>query len=222
MSVVSEPDRVDPAVPTTVEPNAAEPNAVEPSTIERIRHAALTSFAAHGTSATSLRAVAAAAGVSLGLVQHHFGTKANLIRAVDDHVFQLLNEITARPVSAPPADSVADMSSRVSILLSEHFDVVNYLGRALVDGSALGTKIFDTLAVSGTKRWNQRKANGELRDDVDLTWATINSMVLALGAIALRGHIERQVPGAFTDPDELARWENAVTGLLRSGLFREP
>ncbi len=34
---------------------------------------ALTSFAAHGTSATTLRAVAAAAGVSLGLVQHHGG-----------------------------------------------------------------------------------------------------------------------------------------------------
>ncbi len=53
---------------------------------ERIRNAALKSFAARGAAATSLRAVAADAGVSLGLVQHHFATKAGLIKAVDDYV----------------------------------------------------------------------------------------------------------------------------------------
>ena len=34
--------------------------------------------------------VAAAAGVSVGLVQHHFANKAGLIKAVDDHVLGLV------------------------------------------------------------------------------------------------------------------------------------
>lgn len=53
-------------------PDQASP--ARPS-VERIRDAALKCFAAHGTAATSLRFIADTAGVSIGLVQHHFGTK---------------------------------------------------------------------------------------------------------------------------------------------------
>src|SRR3954471_14139703 len=81
--------------------------AEERSSIERIRDAALKSFATYGTSATSLRTVAAAAGVSLGLVQHHFATKAGLIRAVDDHVRAVVTATMSQPIPQPPADSIA-------------------------------------------------------------------------------------------------------------------
>jgi hypothetical protein len=36
------------------------------------------------------------------------------------------------------------MGSRVTSLLSEHPEVVDYFGRALLDGSPLGITIFDT------------------------------------------------------------------------------
>ena len=84
------------------------------------------------------------------------------------------------------------MGSRVTNLLLEHPDVVDYFGRALIDGSPLGTTIWDTLAAFGTARWTTRKENGEARDDIDVTWAALNSLVLALGTLILRGHIERQ------------------------------
>jgi AcrR family transcriptional regulator len=188
--------------------------------LERIRHAALKSFATHGAAATSLRSVAADAGVSLGLVQHHFATKAGLIKAVDDYVMSVVIAVVAQPVSAPPRDSIADMGSRVTTLLQEHPDVVDYFGRALIDGSALGTTIWDTLAAFGTARWNTRKENGEARADIDVSWAALNSLVLALGTLILRGHIERQMPDAFTSPAQLQRWQDSVNTLLREGLFR--
>ena len=56
------------------------------NTYARIRNAALEGFAANGVASTSIRDVAAAAGVSPGLVQHHFGTKAGLRDAVNDFV----------------------------------------------------------------------------------------------------------------------------------------
>ncbi|PRC54276.1 TetR/AcrR family transcriptional regulator, partial [Mycobacterium sp. ITM-2017-0098] len=65
-------------------------NAEQPRYIERIQAAALKSFATHGTGATTMRGVAAAAGVSLGSVQHHFATKAGLIDAVDEYVLRLI------------------------------------------------------------------------------------------------------------------------------------
>jgi AcrR family transcriptional regulator len=194
--------------------------AEETSTTERIRTAALKSFATHGTSATSLRTVAAAAGVSVGLVQHHFGTKACLVKAVDDHVLGLVIAAIAPPLAEPPADSIAEMGSRVTRMVAEQPDIVDYLGRALIDGSALGTTIFDTLTAFGVARWTKRDERGETRPDVDLTWAALNALVLPLGTIILRGHIERQLPESFTAPAQLQRWQDSVNTLLRDGLFR--
>jgi AcrR family transcriptional regulator len=193
----------------------------ERSSVERIRNAALKSFATYGTSTTSLRAVAAAAGVSVGLVQHHFGTKAGLVKAVDDHVLGLVIAAIAPPLAEPPADSIAEMGSRVTRIVAEQPDIVDYLGRALIDGSPLGTTIFDTLAGLGMARWNKRNERGETRPEVDLTWAALNALVLPLGTLILRGHIERQLPESFTTPAQLERWQDSVNTLLREGLFRQ-
>ncbi len=99
MTVVSERDRI---------------GGDELKKLELIRRAALKSFATRGAAATSLRSVAADAGVSLGLVQHHFATKAGLIKAVDDYVMSVVIEMVSRPVSAHPEDSIADMGSRIT------------------------------------------------------------------------------------------------------------
>ncbi len=203
MTVVQEPDRV-----------AQE----ELSTTERIRNAALRNIATHGAAATSLRTVAAAAGVSLGLVQHHFATKAGLVQAVDDYVLSQLLTPISKPMSE--ADSIGEMGDRITKLLSEQTDVSDYVGRALIDGSPLGVTIFDTLVGFGTARWNQRSERGESRQDIDLTWAVINSMVLALGTIVLRPHIERNLPESMTSPAQLERWNASTAMLLREGLFR--
>lgn len=195
---------------------------MEPRFIERIQAAALKSFAARGTAATTMRGVAAAAGVSLGSVQHHFATKAGLIDAVDQHVLQLVTSTMARPLSEPPVDSVAEIGNRITTLFTEHPEVAAYLGRALVDGSPLGAKIFDTLMSVGVARWQQRLERGELRDDVDVTWAAINGLVLALGAISLRPHLDRHLAEPLITPSQLDRWQAATDALLREGLFRRP
>jgi AcrR family transcriptional regulator len=194
----------------------------ELTSIERIRRAALRSFAVHGTSSTSLRAVASAAGVSLGLVQHHFATKAGLIKSVDDYVLQLVTTTMAEPLPEPPVDSVAEIGGRVTRIFTEQPDLAGYVGRALVDGSPLGAMIFDTLMTVGKDRWSHRAERGELRTDVDMTWAVINALVLALGAVSLRTHIDRHLPEPLTTPSQLMRWQTAVNSLLREGLFKRP
>ncbi len=191
----------------------------EPRNIERIRQAALQSFARSGTGATTMRGVAAAAGVSLGLVQHHFATKAGLIAAVDEFVLELVVSSMARPLPEPPVDSVAEIGGRVTAIFADHPEVAAYLSRALVDGSAVGTRLFDALIGVGVARWQQRIDRGEVRPDVDVTWAAINAIVLALGAISLRSHVDRHLPAPLTDPAQLERWQRAVDTLLRDGLF---
>jgi AcrR family transcriptional regulator len=202
MTVVQEPERV----------------ATELSAIDRIRTAALKSFATYGASGTSLRTVAASAGVSLGLVQHHFATKAGLIKAVDDYVLAQLLIPISQPISER-ADSIGEMSDRITRLLAEQPEMADYVARALIDGSPLGVSIFDALVGFGTARWNQRGERGESRPDIDMTWAVVNSLVLALGTIVLRAHIDRNLPEPMTSPAQLQRWHASTTMLLREGLF---
>lgn len=190
------------------------------SSVDRIRNAALKCFAARGAAATSLRTVAAEAGVSLGLVQHHFVTKANLIKAVDDHVLEVMSSTLARPIPDPPADSIADIGGRVTWLIAEEPDVCAYVGRALTDGSPVGSQVFDSLAELGSARWKTREQQGLTRPDLDPAWGMLNPLVLALGTWVLRGHIERHLPEALTTPAQLERWQNSVDSLLREGQLR--
>ncbi|RAV08408.1 TetR/AcrR family transcriptional regulator [Mycolicibacterium sp. GF69] len=190
------------------------------SSVDRIRDAALKCFAARGASATSLRSVAAEAGVSLGMVQHHFATKANLIKAVDDHVLGVLAAALTQPLEETPADTIAEVGNRVTSLIAGEPDVVDYAGRALTDGSALGEQVFDSLAVLGAERWRLRAEQGLTRPDLDPTWGTLNPLVLALGAWVLRAHIERHLPEPLETPAQLQRWQRATDSLLRDGQMR--
>ncbi len=207
---------------TTVTHVSAEgggPGVAEPRSIDRIRSAALASFAAQGAAATTLRGVAAAAGVSLGLVQHHFATKAGLIKAVDEYVLDVVITPMAQPIGERTSDSISEVGRRVNRILAEHPDVAAYLGRALVDGSDLGHVVFDRLFEVGVTRWQARADSGEARPDIDVVWAATNALVLALGAVSLRPHIERHLPEPFTAPSQLDRWQTSVDTLLREGLF---
>jgi hypothetical protein len=69
-------------------------------------------------------------------------------------------------------------------------------------------------------RQRQRDERAETRPDTDVTWAALNALVLPLGTIILRGHIERHLPERFSSPASLERWQESVNTLLREGLFR--
>ncbi len=188
--------------------------------MERIRDAALRSFARHGTASTSLRQIASSAGVSIGLVQHHFGTKARLIQAVDDHVLAVLGAGLAVDLASTPTDPVGEVGDKVVSLIIQHPDVVDYVARVLIDGNQIGAVIFDGLIAMGSARWKQRAEQQLTRPDLDQTWAALNPVILALGAITLRSHIDRHLPESFATTTQLRRWEAAVNMLIREGQIR--
>jgi AcrR family transcriptional regulator len=187
------------------------------SSAYRIRLAALRCFASVGSEATSLKAVAEAAGVSIGLVQHHFGSKAHLVAAVDDYVLTVIRTTMADPLPRASADPIGGLGERLGVLLAEHPDVVDYLGRSLVTGTEVGASVFDRLAAIGIQRWAEVKKNDLNRPDLDDTWCVLNPLILVLGTILLREHVERQLPDSFTSEAQLQRWQRAFNQLVVSG-----
>jgi AcrR family transcriptional regulator len=195
----------------------------EPSRVNRILEAALKTFAVRGTEATSLRMIAAAAGVSLGLVQHHFRTKANLIQAVDDHVVAVLTDaLVTPPTSEPAADPVADIADRVTSLLVDHALLVDYLCRALVDATPTGVRVFDTLVTVAGGHWDQLQELGLAKPSLDPIWMTLNPLVLVLGMFILRPQLTRHLPESLTSPTQLQRWRNATEAIIANGQLQIP
>ncbi|MEW2484164.1 TetR/AcrR family transcriptional regulator [Mycobacterium sp. NPDC049093] len=199
-----------------------QPAPVELSTADRIRDAAIHCFATQGISATTMRAITQAAGVAHGLPQHHFGNKAGLIAAIDDHVLRVFSEaLESNPLPVPtePTDDFRSLGGRFSKLIHDHPDIVDYVGRALGEGNNIGAVIFDGLLKISIRQRDTFAAAGLTRDDIDPEWAALNPLILRLGAIMLRSHIARHVDGAFTTTVELQRWDASVTALIRHGQF---
>jgi AcrR family transcriptional regulator len=187
----------------------------------RICVAAMKCFAAHGSAGASLRMVAATAGVSVGLVQHHFGVKSALIAAVDEELVAILAQ--AAPQSSPSADPVADLSHRLTTLIAEHPDAVDYLARLLVDGQRSGRRVFDLLLGFGRSQWGQVHSQAALRGrGEDPVWGALNPLILILGTLILRSHIDRQLPEPLDSPAQLQAWSAAVDDVIRGARLRNP
>lgn len=97
---------------------------------ERIRLVALELFGLLGEDRVSMRAVAAAADCTVGLVQHHFGSKRGLRIAVEEEIV----EIFTSAISDGPGDR-SSRDSRVQQMLAVHPEIVGYLRRELLDRS---------------------------------------------------------------------------------------
>jgi len=108
----------------------------------RIRNTALDLYATHGEDRISLRAIAAEAGVAVGLVQHHFKTKAGLRNAVD----QLVVDYFAGALADVPEDaSTAVRDDAVRDMLRANPAVVDYVRRALLQPNAADSHLVDVL-----------------------------------------------------------------------------
>lgn len=102
------------------------------TTAARIRDAAIVQFGTHGFT-TGVRAIAAAAGVSPGLVIHHFGSKDGLRKACDDYIAEYIRSAKSESIrSSDPATWLAQMAE-----IEEYAPLMVYLVRSMQTGGDL-------------------------------------------------------------------------------------
>ncbi|MEX7471354.1 TetR/AcrR family transcriptional regulator [Mycobacterium adipatum] len=183
----------------------------------RMVRSALTLAAAQGVSRMSLRDVAAESGVSLGLVQYYFGTKAALVAAVDDHVLGVVSQILQ---SGVPRDcrGPAQLQNLFAQLMFRDQDALAYLARALGDGDPVGAVLFDRLVEVSPAR-SRTETDWPVAQNADPLWSAMNLVILGLGTIMFRHHVERVLGHPLDAPAQLARWAGATTSLLQDGYF---
>jgi TetR/AcrR family transcriptional regulator, regulator of cefoperazone and chloramphenicol sensitivity len=119
-----------------------------------------------------------------------------------------------------PQDALVEMGRRMTTVIAEHDDVFAYIGRALVEGGSIGAEIFDGLLKVSAAQGDALIKRNQARPDLDPVWAPLNVLLLRLGPMLLRSHIERHLPEPFNTPAQLSRWDDAVTTLIRQGHMR--
>lgn len=151
-------------------------------------------------------------------MQHYYGTKAALVEAVDDYVIRVMSDaLIEGPLPPVPEDPLVVMGRRVTAVISENDDVIAYIGRALAEDKSIGSEIFDGLLRISTAQRDRLVERNQARQDLDPLWSALNVLLLRLGPVLLRSHIERHLPERFNSPAQLQRWDDAVTTLIRRG-----
>jgi AcrR family transcriptional regulator len=160
------------------------------TTAARIRDAAIDLFAADGITTTTVRAIAARAGVSPGLVIHHFGSKDGLLAACDRHVAALIREQKRAAMRAGAGyDPLTTMRE-----MKDGPPLTRYLTRTLVDGSSEHvTALVDEMVADAAAYMADGVRSGMLRLSEYPYERAVLLTVWSLGALVLHEHVERLV-----------------------------
>lgn len=158
-----------------------EGSAADLTTTARIRDAAIEVFGEHGFQ-IGVRAIAKAAGVSPGLVNHHFGSKDGLRAVCDAHVLQLISSEKEKAITSP--DMAKGMLAAMADI-EEYGPLIAYMVRSLQAGGPTADQFFDHLA-EDAERWLELGVEaGTIKPSRDPAARARYLMMLNVGATVL-------------------------------------
>jgi AcrR family transcriptional regulator len=187
------------------------------STVERIRDAAILRYGRDGF-AVGLRAVAADAGVTAGLVVHHFGSKDGLRRACDAYVLGVIRAEKLKATTGSPAGMIAQLAE-----VEEYAPIAMYALRSLQAGGELATEFMEQMCRDAEEYLAAGVESGLIRPSRDPAGRARYLTYQGMGSLMLWMSVH---PG-FAEVDdfrtELRQISNAITlpalELFTEGLF---
>lgn len=188
----------------------------------RIRDAAITRFAHHGVAGTSVRAVADEAGVSAGLVIHHFGSKDGLREECDQYVAAVIRDSKSAAMGAGPGlDPVGTLRQ-----IDGGPPLMRYLARVLIEGSDTVAGLVDELVTDATRYMAQGVETGMLRPTDYPEGRAAVLTVWSLGALVLHEHVKRILGVDLTAPNltdqpEVGAYFSPAIEIFADGLVTE-
>jgi AcrR family transcriptional regulator len=191
-----------------------------------IRNAALRLFADQGPDAVSVRAIAAAAGVSPALVLHHFGSKAGLREAVDRYAAERIDvlmheseESVAELFAHGNADSIAGLFASA---FPPDSPLAAYLRRLLLSADPAGIAMFGRWFADSRRLLDQMAAAGLAKDSRDPTVRAAFMLAADMALLLLREPLTVALGFDPMSRPGLRRWAAEVAEITREGIFVAP
>ncbi|CAN1551621.1 AcrR Transcriptional regulator [Sphingomonadaceae bacterium] len=190
----------------------------------RLIKVAMRMFADKGYDGITVRDISAAADVSVGLINHHFGSKEGLREAVDKYFIEQFEEVLfeERPVPASEEAGLAQSVEFTENWINRHIDdwdlTKSYMRRALLEGSDWGAGLFDRFYNVVRTSIDRMDADGQIRPDVDRLWLPLLVMYLELGTLLLEPYVERVLGKSGFDRELWRRRHRAYIDLMYRGV----
>lgn len=191
---------------------------------QRLLDAALELFAERGYDGASVRDITEQAGVSVGLVNKHFGSKEGLRRAVDEWVFVISRPVWQHIFRSDPLEYLRSYDT--STLLAES-DIdpklyelsFAYQRRALLEGGPGSLRLFEMGLGLRRELVNTWKSAGKLRPEVD-EQALVEILVsMAVGGVALMPLFRAHDPLGFDEEAFMKRRARLLAEFLEGSVF---
>jgi len=178
---------------------------------ERIIAAAIELFAERGYAGASVRDIAAHAGVTGGLIVHHFGTKAALRDECDVAVIESVFAAKAAPDAALLAAALDGRGGAPSHLA--------YLRRMLIDDDGRADAIFDRVLSATRALIGEQQAAGMIRPELDPERTAATVAVYGLAPLLLPRQVARAFRAESLDQSTLAAVAESLGAILTAGLY---
>jgi TetR/AcrR family transcriptional regulator, regulator of cefoperazone and chloramphenicol sensitivity len=168
----------------------------------RIREAAIALFAEKGMAATTIRDIAQAAGVSSGLLRHHFGSKEGLRDACDEYAF---NQVAALGIQF-------NETSLLGRVTPEIMRLQQYAIRSVMDGSPNALAMFDRALAYG-EYWLE---NSDVKPSDPRAYLAVIA-VMKMSMFAMRDLLSHALG---QNVDEPAGWARVISASIE--IFSQP
>ncbi|MFF0738823.1 TetR/AcrR family transcriptional regulator [Streptomyces sp. NPDC004111] len=192
-----------------------------------LRDESLRLFSEKGPDSVSVRQIAAAAGVSPGLVLHHFGSKDGLREEVDRYVLDAFDQILGS-ITADGAPDLADPAAHGSLAaatlkhLPADSPIPSYLSRLLLSGSSSGRQLFARLYDLSRAALDAMTRAGLAAPGRDPAVRAAILMTNDLAVLLLRDHLAAVLDTDPLSTEGMARWGPEVLAIYSGGLTASP
>ena len=177
-------------------------------------------FAERGFAAASVRDIASEAGVSIGLIRTHFGSKDGLRAAIDEHVaaeVALLYETVLEHSGTVAWEHVVEDAAE---WLERDRDAVLYLRTALMERTPGSQALLERLLDLFRRFVAENRRRGFLQDGVDDEWASIYMFFDFLGPAILEPFADDVFGASMYTPDMISRRNRFMRRLMTRGFLK--
>lgn len=185
---------------------------------ERLMRAGLRLFAERGYEGTSVRMLAAEAGVSFGLIRKYYASKEGLRDAIEEFV---LGEIEKFYADSTPGWPHLEVVDRAVQFIEHDRDVLRYLRFALINPQRSTQKLFNRYFAVYQKTVRGMDERGQLGAGADRRWAPFILMFLQLGPLIIEPFSKAMLGDSIYAPKILRDRQKAYLAMLSQPFLSE-
>jgi AcrR family transcriptional regulator len=187
-----------------------------------IRETATRLFAERGAAGVTVREIAAAAGVSPGLVMHHYGSKDGLKDAVERRAVAFFEEMIGDLSRIGEEGGSASLAELFADRLESEPSMTAYVRRLLADGGAPADVLFAKLFEASAAGMRSLVTAGIARPAEDERIRAAFLLANDLSLVLLRRQIAQAIGADPLSRKGLTAWTAVVMDVYTGGVFAAP